>query len=253
MNFKFNNLRVYVEENYEAMSKRAAHILASQVHLKPEGTIGLATGGTPVGMYKELVRMHKEAGLDLSGITTFNLDEYYPITRDNLQSYYYFMADNLFNHINIPKERIHIPNGMAEDINKECESYENKIKEAGGIDLQILGIGENGHIGFNEPGKKFEALTHLVNLDENTIEINSRFFDSIEEVPQKAITMGIKTIMQARKIVLLANGSKKAEIIKRTIAGDITPEVPASILQLHHDTTIVLDKAAASEVISLLI
>ncbi len=252
MQYKLNNMQIYIEENYEKMSKQAAYLLASQIRLKSQSVIGLATGGTPVGMYKELVRMHKEEGLDFSQITSFNLDEYCPISRDNPQSYYYYMMDNLFNHVNIKPDKINIPNGNAEDIEAECKSYEKKIMDAGGIDFQVLGIGNNGHIGFNEPDDKFEAFTHLVHLDEGTIQANSRFFNSIDEVPRRAISMGIKTIMLAKKIMLLANGKNKAPIIKETIFGEITPKVPASVLQLHPDVTFILDEEAASEIIPLL-
>ena len=193
-----------------------------------------------------------EEGLDFSQVSSFNLDEYCPISRDNPQSYYYYMMDNLFKHINIDTDRINIPNGNVENIEEECKNYENKIIKAGGIDFQVLGIGNNGHIGFNEPDDKFEAFTHLVYLDEGTIEANSRFFDSIDEVPKKAISMGIKTIMLAKKIMLLANGKNKAAIIKKTIFGEITPKVPASILQVHPDVTFVVDEEAASEIIPLL-
>lgn len=253
MKANLSNLKIYVESNYEGMSKKAANLLASQIHLNPYSIIGLATGGTPVGMYKELIRMHKEEGLNFTEVITFNLDEYYPISTDNSQSYYYYMMDNLFNHINVDKNNVHIPNGMAEDVHLECESYEKMIKVAGGIDFQVLGIGPNGHIGFNEPDDKFEKNTHLVHLDEETIKANSRFFDSIDKVPKTAISMGIKTIMSAKKILLVANGKNKAEIIKKAIFGDITPDVPASVLQLHPDVTFVLDKEASAEINSLIV
>ncbi|WP_276716918.1 glucosamine-6-phosphate deaminase, partial [Caloranaerobacter azorensis] len=172
--------------------------------------------------------------------------EYYGLPKENPQSYHYYMMENLFKHVNIKKENIHIPNGMVENIEKECEEYEKKIQQAGGIDLQVLGIGRNGHIGFNEPDLKFEAKTHLVELDEDTIKANSRFFNSIEEVPTKAISMGIKTIMHAKKIVLLASGKEKAEAIYKAVKGEITPKVPASVLQLHPDVILIADEEAAS-------
>jgi len=215
--------------------------------LKPESVVGLATGGTPVGFYSELIKIHKDGKFSFKEVKTFNLDEYYGLDKDNTQSYHYYMMDNLFKHIDINIENVNIPNGMAEDIEVECKAYEAKIKSAGGIDIQVLGIGTNGHIGFNEPDVKFEAITHLVKLDEETIEANSRFFNSIEEVPKSAISMGIKTIMHAKKIVLLASGSEKAKVIERMINGDITPDLPASILQLHPDVTLILDKDAAAE------
>lgn len=240
-------MRVIVVENYDEMSKKAAAMVASQIILKPNSVLGLATGDTPLGMYEELIRMYNNKQIDFSESKTFNLDEYYGLNRENKQSYYYYMMHNLFNHININKDNINVPNGMKEDIEDECSSYENRIKEAGGIDIQVLGIGVNGHIGFNEPDVSFEAQTHLVNLDEKTIESNSRFFKSIAEVPVKAISMGIKTIMHSKKIVLLASGESKAEAIEKTVKGKISPEVPASILQLHQDVTLIVDKAAASK------
>lgn len=240
-------MRIIIAENYQEMSNKAAAMVASQIILKPNSILGLATGDTPLGMYKELIKLYNNKQIDFSEAKTFNLDEYYGIGKENNQSYYYYMMKNLFNHININKENINIPNGMASDIQEECLYYEKRIKEVGGIDIQVLGIGVNGHIGFNEPDVNFEAQTHLVNLDEKTIESNSRFFQSIEEVPTKAISMGIKTIMHAKKIILLANGVSKAEAIFQTVNGKISPEVPASILQLHQDVTIIVDKEAGSK------
>ncbi len=242
-------MRIIVATNYDEMSKKAADIVASQIILKPESVVGLATGGTPVGFYRELIKIHKDGKFSFKEVKTFNLDEYYGLDKENTQSYHYYMMDNLFKHIDISIENVNIPNGMAKDIEVECRAYEAKIKSAGGIDIQVLGIGTNGHIGFNEPDVKFEAITHLVKLDEETIEANSRFFNSIEEVPKSAISMGIKTIMHAKKIVLLASGSEKAKVIERMMNGDITPDLPASILQLHPDVTLILDKDAASELI----
>ena len=239
-------MRIIVVDNYEEMSKKAAMMVASQVMLKPNSVLGLATGDTPLGMYKELIMLYSKNEVDFKEVTTFNLDEYYGLNRENPQSYYSYMINNFFNSININRENINVPRGMEKDINSVCSEYEDKIKEAGGIDMQVLGIGGNGHIGFNEPDVNFEAQTHLVNLDEQTIEANSRFFDSIVDVPVKAISMGIKTIMNSKKIILLANGINKAEAIERAIKGKISPKVPASILQLHNDVTIILDKQAAS-------
>lgn len=240
-------MRIIVAKDYDEMSKKAANMMASQIILKPESVLGLATGGTPVGFYKELVEIYREGRFSFKDIKTFNLDEYYGLEKENEQSYYYYMMENLFKYIDIDLSSINIPNGTAEDIEKECREYEEKIRNAGGIDLQILGIGKNGHIGFNEPDVKFEAETHLVNLDDETIESNSRFFNSPDEVPTRAISMGIKSIMHARKIILLASGKEKAEILKEMINGPITPDVPASILQLHPDVTLIMDKEAASE------
>ncbi|KRQ86457.1 Glucosamine-6-phosphate deaminase 1 [Caloramator mitchellensis] len=238
-------MRILIEENYEAMSKKAALMVAGQILLKPNSVLGLATGSTPLYMYRELVRMHREEDLDFSSITTFNLDEYVGLNQDNINSYHYYMFDNLFNHVNIKKENIFIPDGMAENLYEECKRYEKLIKDRGGIDLQILGIGKNGHIGFNEPDLKFEATTHVVELDDETIKANSRFFSSIDEVPRRAISMGIKTIMHSRKIILLASGEEKAEAVKKAIFGPIIPGLPASVLQLHPDVTIILDREAA--------
>ncbi|QIB27612.1 glucosamine-6-phosphate deaminase [Caloranaerobacter azorensis] len=239
-------MKVLIVKDYEEMSRKAANIVASQIILKPDSVIGLATGDTPKGMYRELIKLYNNGDIDFANIKTFNLDEYYGLPKENPQSYHYYMMENLFKHINIKKENIYIPNGMAENIEKECEEYEKKIQQAGGIDLQVLGIGRNGHIGFNEPDLKFEAKTHLVELDEDTIKANSRFFNSIEEVPTKAISMGIKTIMHAKKIILLASGKEKAEAIYKAVKGEITPKVPASVLQLHPDVILIADEEAAS-------
>lgn len=238
-------MKLIVVKNYEEMSKKAATIMASQVVLKPNSVLGLATGDTPLGMYRELITKYNENEVDFSQVKTFNLDEYYGIEKSNNQSYYYYMTNNFFKHVNVNSDYINIPDGAAMDIQEECSNYESKIREAGGIDIQVLGIGVNGHIGFNEPDVSFEAQTHLVHLDEKTIESNARFFDSIDEVPVKAISMGIKTIMQSKKIILLACGESKADAIYKTIKGKISPEVPASILQLHQDVTIILDEGAA--------
>lgn len=196
-------------------------------------------------MYSELMRMNREEGLDFSSVITFNLDEYVGLREENTNSYHHYMYEKLFKHINIKDENIHLPRGMAQDIEKECEEYEKRIDAAGGIDLQVLGIGNNGHIGFNEPDLKFEAATHIVKLDEETKAANSRFFGSMDEVPDYAVSMGIKTIMHARKIILLASGGNKAEILSRALYDEIKPEVPASILQLHPDVTVIVDREAS--------
>lgn len=240
-------MRIICVENYDQMSKKAAQIVSSQIILKPNSVLGLATGSTPLGMYKQLIKSYKDGLIDFQKVTTFNLDEYYGLNRGNEQSYFYYMYENFFKHINIDIKQVNIPNGMAKDIEKECLEYEKKIRSCEGIDLQVLGIGRNGHIGFNEPDIKFEALTHMVKLDKQTIEDNSRFFDSIEDVPTKAISMGIKTIMHSQKVVLLASGKEKAKAIEGAIYGKIKPELPASVLQLHPDAIFVVDKEAASE------
>jgi glucosamine-6-phosphate deaminase len=238
-------MRIKIAKDYADMSAQAARIVASQIYLKPNSVLGLATGTTPLLMYQELIREHREKGLDFSKVTSFNLDEYLGLSRDNENSYYYYMHQNFFENINIGQENINIPNGLPNDIEQECRHYDEKISQIGGIDLQVLGIGINGHIGFNEPDIKFEATTHKVKLDEETISANARFFATREEVPLYAISMGIKTIMCAKKILLLANGPEKAEAIYRTIYEDITPETPASILQLHQDVTVIVEQNAA--------
>ncbi|WP_373600772.1 glucosamine-6-phosphate deaminase [Paraclostridium bifermentans] len=240
-------MRILVCKNYDEMSKKAAQIIASQVTLKPDSVLGLATGSTPIGMYKNLVKMYNDNELDFSDIKTFNLDEYYQLPRDNDQSYYYFMHENLFNHINIKEENVNIPNGMNEDVEAECEKYDTAIKNIGGVDIQVLGIGHNAHIGFNEPASIFEKGTNLVDLKESTIQANARFFESIDDVPKKAVTMGIGSIFTAKKIMLMASGEGKAEAIYNTVHGNITPEVPSSILQLHEDVVLILDEEAASK------
>ena len=237
-------MKIIKADNYEHMSMRAARIMASQIALKNNSVIGLATGDTPLGMYREIIKMYKDKELDFSKVKTFNLDEYYGLNRDNENSYYFYMTNNFFKYINMRKENINIPNGMTENIEAECSNYDKKIKASGGIDIQILGIGVNGHIGFNEPNTSFEVGTHLVELEKETIKSNSRFFDSPEEVPTKAISMGIKTIMQSRAIILLASGEKKAVAIEKTIKGKISTAIPASILQLHNNVILIVDKAA---------
>lgn len=246
MKIKVGNMILFITKSYQEMSKKAASIVAAQVIIKPNSILGLATGSTPALMYKEIIKTYKNDLIDFSEIRTFNLDEYFPIDRDNPQSYAYYMEQNLFKHINISTSNIFIPNGICEDVEAECKAYDAKIQALGGIDLQVLGIGVNGHIGFNEPDIRFESRTHLVNLDDDTIEANSRFFSSKEQMPTKAISMGMRTIMDSSKIILLASGSNKAEAIYKTVFGEISPNVPASIIQLHKDVTILLDQEAAA-------
>jgi len=240
-------MEVVVKNTYEEMSALAASIIAEVVRKKPNCVLGLATGSTPVGTYKELIRLHKEEGLDFSKVTSFNLDEYVGLTSNHDQSYRYFMNDNLFNHINIKKENTHVPDGLAEDIAASCEKYEENIRKAGGIDIQLLGIGANGHIAFNEPGSSLGSRTRVKTLDEKTIQDNARFFEKIEDVPRYAVTMGIGTIMDARELILLANKDSKADAIKQTVEGPITAMVPATVVQLHRKAIIITDKAAASK------
>ena len=238
---------VMIKENYDDMSKEAAKQVAALVRKKPDCVIGFATGSTPLGLYKELIRMHKEEGLDFSKITTFNLDEYVGLPPEHPQSYHYFMWENLFNHINVNPSNVYIPMGMADDIDAFCEWYENKIKEVGGIDLQILGIGANGHIAFNEPGSSLGSRTRIKTLTEKTRQDNARFFSSMDEVPKYAITMGVGTIMEARRLLLLASGTSKAEAIRATVEGPIMAKYPATIVQLHRYATVIVDKDAASK------
>lgn len=238
-------MRVLITDSYDQMGLEAAKIVAGQIYLKPNSVLGLATGSTPLSMYERLVAVHRTVGLDFSEVTTFNLDEYIGMGPDNPQSYHYFMQEHFFKHINIKPENVHIPNGMAQDVIAEGERYEQLIAAKGGIDLQVLGIGQNAHIGFNEPDVKFAATTHKVELDEETILANSRFFNNVDEVPRYAISMGIKTIMMAEHVILLANGRNKARAVYKAVCGDVTPEAPASILQLHRDVVVILDKEAA--------
>lgn len=240
-------MKVITVSNYEEMSKTAADMMAKQIILKNNSILGLATGGTPLGMYKELIKMYSENKIDFSEVKTFNLDEYYGLDIKNKNSYHYYMMNNFFNHVNIKKENINIPDGNALHMEEECTDYDNKIKDAGGIDIQVLGIGVDGHIGFNEPDSHFETGTHIVKLKEETIKSNSRFFNSEKEVPHYAISMGIKNIMQSKSIILLANGEEKAEAISKTVNGKLCPEVPASILQIHPNVTIIVDSKAAGK------
>ena len=238
-------MRVIIEKDYEAMSKKAALLVASQVRLKENSVLGLATGSTPLGMYDELIDMYKRDEIDFSKVKSFNLDEYCNLPAENPQSYHYYMKDNFFDHVNIPEENINLLDGMTDDVKRECIEYDMKIKRAGGIDLQVLGIGPNGHIGFNEPGEKLNVKTHQVDLAPETIEANSRFFDSKEDVPKKAITVGIATILKSNRILLLASGKNKAKAIKETVSGNVTTKVPSSLLQTHPEVTIIVDEEAA--------
>ena len=235
-----------VRKDYNEMSKEAAIRVAELIRRKPDCVIGFATGSTPLGVYKELIRLHTEEGLDFSHMTTFNLDEYVGLPPNHDQSYHYFMWENLFKHINVDPRYVHVPHGMADDVMAHCDWYEDQIDLAGGIDLQILGIGGNGHIAFNEPGSSLGSRTRIKTLDEKTRKDNSRFFKSMDEVPIYAITMGIGTIMDARQLILLANGENKAQAIKDTLEGPITAMVPATIVQLHEHAAVIVDKDAAS-------
>lgn len=238
---------IYRASDYASMSRKAANIISAQVIMKPDCVLGLATGSTPIGTYKQLIEWYRKGDLDFSKVTSVNLDEYKGLSGDNDQSYRYFMNTNFFDHINIDKSRTFVPDGTDPDSAHACARYNEIIREVGGIDLQLLGLGHNGHIGFNEPGSAFEKETHCVDLTERTIEANKRFFEKEEDVPRQAYTMGIKTIMQAKKILLVVSGEDKADIVKAAFQGPVTPAVPASILQLHNDVTIVADEAALSK------
>ncbi len=240
-------MRVIITKDYDEMSRRTAKIIALQIIRKPDSVLGLATGSTPLGAYKELVRMHREENLDFSKIVTFNLDEYYGLAPNHPQSYHYFMFENFFNHVNINPRNVHIPDGLAKDVKAFCEKYEEEIRKAGGIDLQLLGIGRDGHIAFNEPGSSLMGRTKLVALAEETIKDNARFFKNEAEVPRLAISMGCGTIMEAKKIILLANGEGKADAIAATVEGPVTSQITASILQIHPEVTIIVDEAVASK------
>ncbi len=238
---------VEVVDDYAAMSERAAEIVTLQIRRKPDSVIGFATGSTPLGLYKRLIENYRERGLDFSKVTTFNLDEYVGLSPKHEQSYHYFMWKNLFEHLNVDPAKVHIPQGMADDIDDFCAWYERRIERAGGIDLQILGIGANGHLAFNEPGSSLGSRTRIKTLTEKTVEDNARFFDDPAQVPRYAITMGIGTIMEARKLLLVASGTGKADAIKATLEGPVTAMVPATIVQLHRQAHVIIDQAAASK------
>lgn len=235
-------MRFITVENYDELSKLAAGIIAAQVILKPNCVLGLATGSSPLGTYANLVEKNKAGEVDFSEVTSVNLDEYVGLPGDNEQSYRYFMDTNLFSKINIDREKTYVPSGTAGNPQEECKQYDQLIADLGGIDLQLLGIGLDGHIGFNEPDDAFTKETHVVTLDESTIEANSRFFDSVDDVPREALTMGIGAIMNAKKVLLIANGANKKDILEQAFYGPITSKVPASILQLHPDLTVIYSK-----------
>ena len=239
-------MKIYSAKDYAGMSRIAANILSAQITMKPDCTLGLATGSTPIGTYQVLVERCASGDLDFSQVKSINLDEYVGLSPEHDQSYRYFMNTNLFNHVNINKDNTNVPNGLAEDLDAECQRYNELISTLGPIDIQVLGMGHNGHIGFNEPSDIFELETHKVDLAQTTIDANARFFASADEVPRQALTMGIKTIMQAKKVLVVVSGKDKAEIVKKAFTGPVTPQVPASILQMHSDVILVADEAAAS-------
>ena len=238
-------MRILRAKDYDDMSRIAANLISAQVIMKPDCVLGLATGSTPVGTYKKLIDRYNKGDLDFSEVVSINLDEYKGLTKDNDQSYHYFMRKNLFDHINIKPDHYYLPNGMAEDAEAECRRYD-KLLGSLTRDLQLLGLGLNGHIGFNEPGDEFAKGTNLIKLSESTIKANSRFFEKYEDTPDHAFTMGIQSIMQARKILLLVSGKNKAQILREVINGPIKPQVPASVLQLHSNVTVVADEEALS-------
>lgn len=239
-------MRIIFTDTYKKMSEEAAKIIAGQLWIKPNSVLGLATGSTPVELYQNLVWLYKTVGLDFSQATSFNLDEYVGLAEDDPQSYHRFMHENLFDHVNIRKDHVFFPNGLTADSVAEGERYEATITAAGGIDMQLLGIGRNAHIGFNEPANAFTRMTHKVALKESTIAANARFFASQDDVPREAMSMGIGTIFRARHIVLLASGAEKAEAVRDAVMGAITPTVPASILQLHPSVTLIVDQEAGT-------
>lgn len=242
-------MKIYQADSYLSMCRKAANIISAQVILYPRSVLGLATGSTPLGIYRQLIEWYRKGDLDFTEVTTFNLDEYAGLSPDHPQSYRAFMNENLFDQININRVQINFPDGTTEQIQAECSRYDDLIRSKGGIDMQLLGLGHNGHIGFNEPGIAFEKETHYVQLSESTRQANARFFSEGESVPDHAFTMGIKAIMQAKKILLAVSGSSKATILKRALTGPVLPEVPGSILQLHPDLTVVADTDALSELL----
>ena len=237
-------MKIIISKTHEESSKKASVQILRQVIEKNNSVLGFATGSSPVVIYENLIKFYKDNIVSFKNVTAFNLDEYIGIEKSHQNSYYYFMRDNLFNHINIKEENCHIENGLASDMDKECASYEKLIEDKGGIDLQILGIGANGHIGFNEPSDKISPMTHVVELTQSTIDANSKYFSDIK-MPTKAVTMGIATIMKSKKIILIASGKAKAQAIFDTVHGEITPKVPSSILRLHPDVTIYVDEEAS--------
>lgn len=239
-------MKMIKTKDYMEMSRKAAGIIAAQIIMKPDCVLGLATGSSPIGLYDQLVEWYEKGDLDFSQVSSVNLDEYRGLKPEDDQSYDYFMHKYLFDRVNIDPANTNVPDGMAQNAEEECIRYEELIASYGGVDLQLLGMGHNGHIGFNEPGSVFEKRTHCVDLTESTIEANKRFFASAEDVPRQAYSMGIGTIMKAKKILVVVSGEDKAEMLAKAFLGDVTPEVPASILQMHPDVTVVADEAACS-------
>lgn len=240
-------MKVIIQPDYAQMSRTAAQIVAEVLNTKPNAVLGMATGSTPLGLYQELVRLHQEEQLDFTRVTTFNLDEYVGLRVDHPQSYHYFMHEHFFRHVNIPRQNINIPSGTTSNYSAFCEWYEQRIRDCGGIDLQILGIGSDGHIAFNEPTSSLRSRTRLKTLSKQTIDDNARFFERREDVPVYAITMGVGTILDARKLVLVASGVGKARAVAQAVEGPLTSMVTASALQMHADATVIVDEDAASD------
>lgn len=240
-------MRIIVAKDYKDMSRKAANVISAQIITKPDCVLGLATGSSPIGLYDQLVEWYEKGDLDFSKVSSVNLDEYRGLDHSHDQSYYYFMHKHLFDRVNIDPANTNVPDGTEPDAEKESKRYEELIASYGGVDLQLLGLGHNGHIGFNEPADAFDKETHCVDLTESTIEANKRFFASADDVPKQAYTMGIGTIMKAKKILVVVSGEDKADIVAKAFYGEVTPQVPASILQFHQDVTVVLDEAAASK------
>jgi glucosamine-6-phosphate deaminase len=238
---------VVIKDDYEAVGAEAAKLVVDRLLNKPNLVLGLATGSTPIALYNELIRQYREDGVDLSKITTFNLDEYVGVSPDHPHSYHRYMREHLFDHINLDPRYVHVPNGMAEDVAAHCEWYEEQIQRSGGIDLQVLGIGANGHIAFNEPGSSLGSRTRVKTLTRQTREDNARFFASFEDVPRYALTMGIGTVMEARELLMLVTGESKADALKAAVEGPLTAMVPASMIQMHRNAYVIVDRAAASK------
>lgn len=239
-------MRVFVYKDYDSLSRAAAATIAAQIRRVPDAVLGLATGATPIGTYAELVRLHREGRVSFARVTTYNLDEYLGLDPQDRESYHFYMWRFLFGQVDIDPRRVHIPPGRPDDAAAACAAYERAIEAAGGIDLQLLGIGRNGHIGFNEPGSELRSETHVVTLSEDTRRANARFFGGLDRVPRRAITMGVGTIMKARRILLLAAGADKAEAVREAVEGPVTPRVPASALRAHPRVALLLDEAAAA-------
>ncbi|WP_339226593.1 glucosamine-6-phosphate deaminase [Oceanobacillus sp. FSL K6-2867] len=237
-------MNVIKVKNYDEMSEKAAEFIVDRIHTIENPVLGLATGSTPEGLYQRIIKKYEQNEVSFKDVTTFNLDEYVGLEKNDPNSYYYFMNEKLFRHVDIEMDRVRVPNGVAEDLENECREHERAIEQAGGVDVQVLGIGGNGHIGFNEPGTPFSSKTHVVDLDQSTIQANARFFKSIDEVPTQAVSMGIETIMNSKEILLLVSGEAKADAMAKLLNGEVSEDFPASILKQHDNVTVIVDEAA---------